>query len=377
MVITIIGWYGTETIGDRAILAGLFNLLSNKTHHLAIKLGSLYPDFTKRTILEDYDFYTKISNNAIHEITIFDSLCPKELKTAIKCSDLVAIGGGPLMDIVQMYMLNYAFKFARKNKIKTAILGCGWGPLKNPEYQNIASSIIGNADIAVFRDSISLNQYHNHCSNNCKSNVVSSIDPAFFCAEYYKKSLSTDRSNNFIAINFRDVSLDQYDGSKSKNEAFFLKLLNDILESSNLPIKLIPMHSFFIGGDDRSILNRLAMQLQNKRVEVINDPPSLTEVMSLYYNAAFCIGMRFHSIVLQTVLNGKNYILDYTDSKKGKIISMMQEIGMLEDYKTRYISLSEDISHFSVLSNISRYEISDSTFIHNRKIWEDQLEKVI
>lgn len=29
MKITIIGWYGTETIGDRAILAGLFSFLTN------------------------------------------------------------------------------------------------------------------------------------------------------------------------------------------------------------------------------------------------------------------------------------------------------------------------------------------------------------
>ena len=29
MNICILGWYGTETIGDRAILAGIISLLSN------------------------------------------------------------------------------------------------------------------------------------------------------------------------------------------------------------------------------------------------------------------------------------------------------------------------------------------------------------
>lgn len=57
MEITIIGWYGTETIGDRAILAGIISLLSKSISNLSIRLGSLYPFYSERTLYEDSDFF--------------------------------------------------------------------------------------------------------------------------------------------------------------------------------------------------------------------------------------------------------------------------------------------------------------------------------
>ena len=40
---TVIGWYGTETIGDRAILSGILRLLSEVASDITIELGALYP----------------------------------------------------------------------------------------------------------------------------------------------------------------------------------------------------------------------------------------------------------------------------------------------------------------------------------------------
>ncbi len=47
MRILIIGWYGTETIGDRAILAGLISFFSKVYRCFEIKIGSLYPFLLK------------------------------------------------------------------------------------------------------------------------------------------------------------------------------------------------------------------------------------------------------------------------------------------------------------------------------------------
>jgi hypothetical protein len=38
-------------------------------------------------------------------------------------------------------------------------------------------------------------------------------------------------------------------------------------------------------------------------------------------------------------LNGDNYIIDYTDPQKGKIIGMLKQIDAMLFYKDRYISL--------------------------------------
>jgi polysaccharide pyruvyl transferase WcaK-like protein len=120
------------------------------------------------------------------------------------------------------------------------------------------------------------------------------------------------------------------------------------------------MHNFFIGGDDRIILNDIARQIDTERVSVIHTPLSLQETMSEYYNAAYCVGMRFHSILLQTVLNGKNFIVDYTNPQNGKIKGMMEKINMREAYKSRYYSLHNgDEMPIIKLNEMSKFKLSE------------------
>ena len=76
--ITIIGWYGTETIGDRAILSGIFTFFKKAFGEFEVKLGSLYPFFTQRTLNEDHNFW-KGSCNCIFPVQIFDSKKVQEL----------------------------------------------------------------------------------------------------------------------------------------------------------------------------------------------------------------------------------------------------------------------------------------------------------
>jgi polysaccharide pyruvyl transferase WcaK-like protein len=96
--ITIIGWYGTETIGDRAILSGIFTFFKKAFREFEVKLGSLYPFFTQRTLNEDHNFWEE-SCNYTFPVQLFDSKKVQELDKAIKDSDLVVMGGGPLMHI--------------------------------------------------------------------------------------------------------------------------------------------------------------------------------------------------------------------------------------------------------------------------------------
>lgn len=81
--------------------------------------------------------------------------------------------------------------------------------------------------------------------------------------------------------------------------------------------------------------------------------------MNLFANAKVCIGMRFHSVVLQTVLNGKIYIVDYTDPEKGKIIGMLKQINAVNQYRERYESLFYDFSLKIDSPLESRFIVSD------------------
>ncbi len=356
MEITIIGWYGTETIGDRAILAGIFRILSETFGFYSVRLGSLFPFYTQRTLLEDNDFYKIASQNTNLCIKLFDTRNPFELRHNITHSDLLLVGGGPLMDLQEMSMLEFAFNTASRYKIKCAVLGCGWGPLKTEKAKSIARKLVDESNLVIFRDNISKEQA---IKCGCDPQKISTIiDPAFIACSIYLDNPSF-RTNDYVCINFRDVALE---GNNYLDKAisldFFTTFVSDILSNFKLPIHLVPMHNFFIGGDDRIILTKIAQTIVSDNVTVIQKPLSLKQTMDEFYNAAFCVGMRFHSVVLQTVLNGRNFIVDYTDSQSGKIIGMMKSLGIDNEYKNQYISLCSLDSKFKInLNTIKKYSI--------------------
>ncbi len=359
--IAVIGWYGTETIGDRAILAGLVRVFALTFNDFSIRLGSLFTVLTERTLLEDIDFLSECSGTERLSISIFDSLNHKCLRNNIEDADLLVVGGGPLMDITVMYMLEYALQIAAKKGVKTALLGCGWGPLKSKEYINCALKIVELAQLPIIRDRLSEQSFLSYWKSE-KKKVTTLIDPAFLAASYYEKNINRERTQGYIAINLRDVSLDQYGGNSVLLEARFGKMINDISDKTSLPVYLIPMHTFVIGGDDRVILTKIANKVNKDDVMVLQNPLNLKETMEKYYDAYFCVGMRFHSVVLQTVLNGKNYILDYTDPQRGKISGMLNELKIVDVYASRYASLwdNSNIDVFDI--ECQRYEVDFSLF---------------
>ena len=356
MKITIIGWYGTETIGDRAILVGLISFFSKIYDEFEMKLGSLYPFFSERTLNEDYGFYKELTNRDI-KIDLFDSQDSKELSNAIKNSDLVVMGGGPLMDLNELYMIEYAFKKAKKLGKKTALLGCGVGPLFYKKYRKSVLNIALHSDSIILRDSKSKDNligiYKEFNRNIDDDIVLTSFDPAVECTLKYKSNNHKDEKD-YIAINLREFPSEySQHTNKEKINNHLKKFVKSISEKYNdRELRLIPMHYFHIGGDDRVFLNDIALELHKDNITVQNPNLTLKETIEVYQNAYFNIGMRFHSIVLQTISSGKNYVLDYTEPKKGKIYGFLSDIDKHRFYKNRYISLQNDEISAEIIQNL-------------------------
>jgi polysaccharide pyruvyl transferase WcaK-like protein len=375
--VTVIGWYGTETIGDRAILSGLIQLISQVLDDFDLALGVLFEPLSERTLIEDGDFLKRISTNHLQKIKIFSSLNRGQLEKNIAESDIVIVGGGPLMDISVMYMLEYAFGYAKRKKIPTMLAGCGWGPLNNPKIIKSALRLIKYSDSIVFRDKMSQDEYLSACRNINESIVEThhSIDPAFFTASYFA-SLQTNRQEDIITVNFRDAALDKVYAKKDETiETYFKGILEELLPYEK-KILLLPMHTFHLGGDDRVFLNKLAKDINNPLIEVQHNPLSLEETMNQYYNSFLCVGMRFHSIVLQIVLNGRNYLLDYTHPQKGKTIGMLTELDLLDKYKNRYASL-EKRENLTFDANCPRIELPANMFDSYKSVYVNQFRKIL
>ena len=122
------------------------------------------------------------------------------------------------------------------------------------------------------------------------------------------------------------------------------------------------MHYFHIGGDDRIYLNQIALNSDLKNITVQNANLSLKETMDVFKDSIFCVGMRFHSVILQTMVSGKNYILDYTEPATGKISGFLSEIDQSNFFVDRYTSLQTDSIDDIKIQNIeARFSLESKT----------------
>lgn len=119
---------------------------------------------------------------------------------------------------------------------------------------------------------------------------------------------------------------------KEINEKVF-QILMDRKVKSGKSLLFLPMHYFAIGGDDRRWMNKLKYRIDDGDVAVQNTPLSLEATLQILAESSECVGMRFHSIVLQTILNGNNIVLNYTHPDKGKIVGFLKQIGAYESYR--------------------------------------------
>jgi polysaccharide pyruvyl transferase WcaK-like protein len=249
------------------------------------------------------------------------------------------MGGGPLMGMACMFMVEYAFARAKKLRKKTMVLGCGVGPMRKKVYERSLVNIIQKSDATVFRDDTSRLEY-NRISGG-RGNDIAAIDPAVFAALCFRENTGTPERDDVIVAAVREFP-DAYKISKSIQSDVMNKLIIDFLRrlcSCNKPIQLLPMHYFGVGYDDRIFMNQIKNKLGDNAVFVQNNPLSLYETLGKFTGASMCVGMRFHSVVLQTILNGNNIILDYTDPGTGKIGNFVRQIGAEECYRNRYVAL--------------------------------------
>lgn len=370
MNVCVLGWYGTETLGDRAILEGIIKIFQNIETKNHFYIGSLYPFFTERTVYEEKEALIRLGVEK--RILIFDETNGKKLREYIQKADIVIMGGGPLMDLLEIDIIDKAFIYAKKHKKKTGVIGCGIGPLKNDYYRKSVYSILLNSDVSIFRDKNSLAEAKmlNHQFGNriTEKTLSYSNDPAIIPIASFQKTESTRK--NRIVVNLRDLS---FQSSTKVHEQIKENLLTMLINMSQQfdEVLLLPNHVFSIGGDDRQYFSELKMELSDfSNIHVEHEPKSLFETFRIIAESQAAIGMRYHAIVFQTFLNGNNYILDYTEPKTGKIMSFLLSIDKKHFYKNRYYNLSHTNESFC-------FDLSQEIFCYEPSIYNDTIEHYV
>ena len=142
--VLITGWYGTETVGDKAILGGIMDEYESRYGTVEFTVSSLHPLVTHRTLKE--------LGRAGSVLPVYSG---KFLK-ACAAVDEVVMGGGPLMGLEVLAIPLWAFMVARQHGVKTTVCGCGMGPLESERHTNTVTRILNLADEVTLRDDASV-----------------------------------------------------------------------------------------------------------------------------------------------------------------------------------------------------------------------------
>jgi MoaA/NifB/PqqE/SkfB family radical SAM enzyme/polysaccharide pyruvyl transferase WcaK-like protein len=365
--VLIVGWYGTETVGDKAILWSIIQALRcRKNPPPKIYLSSLYPFVSNWTIQE----------MNLGEIEVIETYSP-QFEKITKIVPEIIVGGGPLMDLEPLNHILYAFIQNLKNNSNSIrrIAGCGIGPLTSPKYTSVISEILRLSNHVSLRDNASLQRASVDFSVNSGSVIP---DPATNYVLYVKENennlLRSQEpplgKNKNIACFLREWGRD-YSGSftetqylkvKEKFEDQLIKMLTFLSKKKEAKVNLLPMHCFNVGGDDRVFNRFLSRQIlsQSDDVEVnfTREPTSPLEILQTMYYSELNICMRFHSVLFAETLGVPFLAIDYTQG--GKIKAFLEDRN-----KTNQLISLQDIASGNWQDIVCRLFITPDEYSSN------------
>jgi|GEM_PF-516649 len=337
--VLITGWYGTETVGDKAILAQIISEIRDKDESARILITSAYPFITERTLYE-------LSEDNIEVIPLFD----KQALEWASSADEVIMGGGPLMEMEWLAIPLWLFSIAKQSNRKTVIRGCGIGPVFSEKAEKAVCDILQLADEITLRDKASADWVAARIN---REDIHVTEDPAIpYIHRNYKKTDNVTK-NNQLACFLRELTT-EYENERTHEE--FVEYRKNFEEALARNIKqlcekegLIPhfysMHNFVIGNDDRDFYYRFAGEYFEEGTYVIdNKLTSIEKVTNAMNSAALCLCMRFHSVAFADTLDVPYIAIDYTDGWKNK--AFLEERGKLEFM----VGISDLIASYDALS---------------------------
>ena len=204
------------------------------------------------------------------DVSVDISYGDRELIGELWNCDTVVIGGGPLMDIPQLKMLARVMERAHSRGCRTAVEGCGIGPIEWPETRDSIRRIMAVADEVRLRDHGSASLLH----------AIGIERPADVVDDPGRRWVTSTgirhrgTATGPICVFARELT-SGYPQMTSPDAATatiasFLQDLCDWFPRSQ--VRLHAMHHFPVGGDDRRYSRRLKTMVNRQSCSVDEVP---------------------------------------------------------------------------------------------------------
>jgi polysaccharide pyruvyl transferase WcaK-like protein/MoaA/NifB/PqqE/SkfB family radical SAM enzyme len=324
--VMICGWYGTETTGDKAILAGVVAALRHSLGEVTISLASLEPYISRLTVSQ----MPELHDTRVYSIQ--DSL------SEVENMDLVVFGGGPVMAVKNLADMLAIFEKAAARGVPTLLAGCGVGPLGGRFHNKMIGRLLQLSSKRIYRDQRS-KEYAGGLGIDTAHDLVAE-DPAFTWIADKERSSAPDENDSGedarrILLGLRDWPSNQYAPGLSVRDARSIKDrfeqqliegLSDITrENSSTTIIPFPMCTNHFGGDDRwyyrDLFARYPALRNSLDYSVLSRELSPNETLETFAKADVALTMRFHSLVFAAGMKIPAVACDYTLGR-GKVAEL-------------------------------------------------------
>lgn len=330
--VTVCGWYGTETLGDKAILGGIVLGLESALGPVDLTLVSLQP------------YVSRITRRQMPELRGSTIVTVREAIARVASADLLVFGGGPLMAIDEMAEMEVLFDAARRAGVPSVVAGCGVGPLGEAWHDAAIARLLSLASARLYRDAASLAQAR---SLGVADGPIDAVceDPAFTWLA--ARPAATARvpakaaAPGVLLLGLRAFPHGQYARHLALDErlrvsATYEACVVDALEQlvtrrPGLRLLPMPMCTNHFGADDRWFYDRLIGDSEKLRPHI--DRRALSRELApaaaaeLFTSAHAALTMRFHAMVFALGLGVPAVGLDYTLGR-GKVGALAQFSGV-------------------------------------------------
>lgn len=328
--VLICGWYGTETLGDKAIIGGIIQTFRK-----------YLPEGAKFTVASLNPYVTEMTHRQMAE---FDGVRIVSIEEAIELSskmDFVLFGGGPLMAIPSLAPMQIIFERANKAGAVTLATGVGVGPLGERWLNKSIARILNLCDYKLYRDEKSKTNAESLGVNTKNDYVVE--DPAFTWLSSLPKSnrSASDTGKKVLLLGLRDfpyreyakdIPLSQALSIKKNYESEVVKAIRELVKNNDdLIVRPLPMCTNHYGGDDRWFYRQLFRKCDDIAssldYSLLGKELSPIEYVQKIQNSDALLAMRFHSLVFGITLNINSVAIDYTMGK-GKVKSLGERFSI-------------------------------------------------
>jgi polysaccharide pyruvyl transferase CsaB len=324
----IIGYYGSENIGDEVLLHQVIRMIREIDHKASIKSLSYR---TSRT----YE---------IHGIESVSRNKYTEIGRAIKESDIIIGGGGSMLqNVTSNRSLIYYLALIHLAKVygkRIILLGNGFGPIQGGFFRKLSRKVLNKIDIFVARDLETVEALKNI---GVTTEIESSADLAYY--GYRSKTRIREKK---IVINLRPW----HEGSQLIEE--MAKLIEHLL-SKGYEISFLSMQK----GRDDQIHQALE---ENLGMSIAIEPNTIDRFINHGEEIYCLIGMRLHALIWAGIKDIPMIGISYDP----KIDAYLNQTGQINSGSVDALTAENLIESFEKLE--SDYEAYQKTLLEKNII---------